>query len=201
MTITVLTQTGRAACRWVTKTLDAEGLRYSLREDPAAEDLLVGIYQQRRPGTHARHASRRRRGVRTAGAGAPARAAPGGRGVSETIRRLAPCGGVFITRPGAAQLRGVTRRRIDTLIQSQVLPVYMVCGHVMVLEADVLALNLPPVKPPDGYVTRHAAAARLGSAHRAVGLMVARGDLPAETINGRIHIRANDMRAAAQPAE
>lgn len=53
MTITVLTQTGCAACKWVTRTLDAEGLPYELRDvrqDPAAEDLLVGVYARLRPG-------------------------------------------------------------------------------------------------------------------------------------------------------
>lgn len=55
MTITVLTQPNCAACRWVTKSLDAEGLPYELRDvrtDPAAEDLLRGIYQRLRPGMH-----------------------------------------------------------------------------------------------------------------------------------------------------
>lgn len=55
MTITVLTQPNCAACKWVTKSLDAEGLTYQLRDvrqDPAAEDLLVGIYQRLRPGMH-----------------------------------------------------------------------------------------------------------------------------------------------------
>ncbi|WP_100452032.1 glutaredoxin family protein [Mycobacteroides abscessus] len=55
MTITVLTQPNCAACKWVTKSLDAEGLPYELRDvrqDPSAEDLLVGIYQRLRPGMH-----------------------------------------------------------------------------------------------------------------------------------------------------
>lgn len=55
MTITVLTQPNCAPCKWVTKTLDAEGLAYELRDvrtDPGAEDLLVGIYQRLRPGMH-----------------------------------------------------------------------------------------------------------------------------------------------------
>lgn len=118
--------------------------------------------------------------------------------MSGTIRRPAPGGGVFITRPAAAQLRGVTRRRIDNLIQEGKLPAYEVGGRVMVLEADVLALDLPAT-PPEGWITRHAAAAILGCTHRAVGLMVARGDLPAETINGRLYVREADVRAAAKP--
>ncbi len=118
--------------------------------------------------------------------------------MSGTIRRPAPGGGVFITRPAAAQLRGVSRRRIDSLIQQGALPAYQVGGRVMVLEADVLALELPTV-PPEGWISRHAAAKILGCTHRAVGLMVARGDLPAETINGRVYLREADVRAAAKP--
>lgn len=119
--------------------------------------------------------------------------------MSGTIRRPAPGGGTFITRPAAAQLVGVTRRRIDTLIQNEVLPAYQVGSRVMVLEADVLALDLPPA-PPAGYITRHAAATILGCTHRAVGLMVARGDLPAEEINGRVYVREADVRKAATPS-
>lgn len=55
MTITVLSQPNCAACRWVTKTLDAEGLPYQLRDvrtDPAGADLLRGIYARLRPGMH-----------------------------------------------------------------------------------------------------------------------------------------------------
>ncbi|ALM19093.1 helix-turn-helix domain-containing protein [Mycobacteroides abscessus] len=118
--------------------------------------------------------------------------------MSGTIRRPAPGGGTFITRPAAAELRGVTRRRIDSLIQGGELPAYQVSGRVMVLEADVLALELPTV-PPDGWISRHAAAKVLGCTHRAVGLMVARGDLPAETINGRVYLREADVRKAATP--
>lgn len=118
--------------------------------------------------------------------------------MSGTIRRPAPGGGVFITRPAAAGLRGVTRRRIDSLIQQGELPAYQVGTRVMVLEADVLALNLPTA-PPTGYITRHAAAKILGCTHRAVGLMVARGDLPAEEIDGRIYLREADVRKAATP--
>ncbi|WP_254425268.1 helix-turn-helix domain-containing protein [Mycobacteroides abscessus] len=69
---------------------------------------------------------------------------------------------------------------------------------MMVLEADVLALALP-IAPPEGWITRHAAAKVLGCTHRAVGLMVARGDLPAETINGRVYLREADVRKAATP--
>ncbi|QZH66744.1 helix-turn-helix domain-containing protein [Mycolicibacterium farcinogenes] len=118
--------------------------------------------------------------------------------MSGTIRRPAPGGGVFITRPAAAQLVGVTRRRIDTLIQEGELPAYQVGGRVMVLEADVLELDLPTV-PPEGWISRHAAAAILGCTHRAVGLMVARGDLPAETFGGRLYLREADVRKAATP--
>ncbi|MFV1360696.1 DNA-binding protein [Mycolicibacterium fortuitum] len=118
--------------------------------------------------------------------------------MSGTIRRPAPGGGVFITRPAAAALRGVTRRRIDSLIQNGDLPAYEVAGRVMVLEADVLALELPTA-PPEGWVTRHAAAKILGCTHRAVGLMVARGDLPAEEFDGRVYLREADVRAAATP--
>ena len=118
--------------------------------------------------------------------------------MSGTIRRPAPGGGTYITRPAAAQVRGVTRRRIDSLIQQGVLPAYQVGTRVMVLEADVLALNLPTA-PPDGWISRHASARILGCTHRAVGLMVARGDLPAETINGRVYLREADVRAAATP--
>lgn len=118
--------------------------------------------------------------------------------MSGTIRRPAPDGGTFITRPAAAQLRGVTRRRIDSLIQQGELPAYQVGTRVMVLEADVLALELPAA-PPDGWITRHAAAKVLGCTHRAVGLMVARGDLPAETFNGRLYVREADVRAYAEP--
>ncbi|QQG95907.1 helix-turn-helix domain-containing protein [Mycobacteroides chelonae] len=118
--------------------------------------------------------------------------------MSGTIRRPAPGGGVFITRPAAAELRGVSRRRIDTLIQQGELPAYQVGRHVMVLEADVLALELPTA-PPEGWISRHAAAAILGCTHRAVGLMVKRGDLPAETIDGRVYVREADVRKAATP--
>lgn len=118
--------------------------------------------------------------------------------MSRTIRRPAPGGGVFITRPAAAELRGVSRRRIDNLIQDGELPAYQVGKRVMVLEADVLALELPPA-PPEGWITRHASARILGCTHRAVGLMVARGDLPAETINGRLYLREADVRAYAEP--
>lgn len=118
--------------------------------------------------------------------------------MSGTIRRPAPGGGVFITRPAAAQLRGVTRRRIDSLIQQGELPAYQVGGRVMVREDDVLALTLPPA-PPEGWITRHAAATILGCTHRAVGLMVTRGDLPAEEIDGRIYLREADVRKAATP--
>lgn len=92
----------------------------------------------------------------------------------------------------------MTRRRIDTLIQQGALPAYQVGTRVMVLEADVLALDLPAA-PPAGYITRHAAAKILGCTHRAVGLMVARGDLPAETFGGRLYVREADVRAAAKP--
>ncbi|SLH42262.1 DNA binding domain, excisionase family [Mycobacteroides abscessus subsp. massiliense] len=92
----------------------------------------------------------------------------------------------------------MTRRRIDTLIQEGKLPAYQVGKHVMVLESDVLALELPTA-PPDGWISRHAAAKVLGCTHRAVGLMVARGDLPAETINGRVYLREADVRKAATP--
>lgn len=92
----------------------------------------------------------------------------------------------------------MTRRRIDTLIQQGKLPAYEVAGRVMVLEADVLALELPTA-PPEGWISRHAAAKVLGCTHRAVGLMVARGDLPAETFNGRLYVREADVRAAAKP--
>lgn len=119
--------------------------------------------------------------------------------MSGTIRRPAPGGGVFITRPAAAELRGVSRRRIDTLIQDRKLPAYQVGKHVMVLEADVLAADLPSIAPPEGYVTRHAAAKVLGCTHRAVGLMVARGDLPAEEFGGRLYLREADVREAARP--
>lgn len=53
--ITVLSQPGCGACRFVEKTLDAEGLPYTVRDvrqDPAAADLLIGIYQRLRPGQH-----------------------------------------------------------------------------------------------------------------------------------------------------
>ncbi|MBX8688102.1 glutaredoxin family protein [Mycobacterium sp. 20091114027_K0903767] len=53
--VTVLSQPGCGACRFVEKTLDAEGLTYEIRdvrEDPAAADLLVGIYERLRPGQH-----------------------------------------------------------------------------------------------------------------------------------------------------
>lgn len=119
--------------------------------------------------------------------------------MSGTIRRPAPNGGTFITRPAAAELRGVTRRRIDSLIQNGDLPAYEVAGRVMVLEADVLALTIQPIAPPEGWVTRHAAAKVLGCTHRAVGLMVQRGDLPAEEFGGRIYLREADVRAAATP--
>lgn len=118
--------------------------------------------------------------------------------MSGTIRRPAPGGGTFITRPAAAQLRGVSRRRIDSLIQDEVLPAYEVAGRVMVLESDVLALELPTT-PPEGWISRHAAAGILGCTHRAVGLMVARGDLPAEEFGGRLYVREADVRAAAKP--
>lgn len=118
--------------------------------------------------------------------------------MSGTIRRPAPGGGVFITRPAAAQLRGVSRRKIDTLIQRRELPAYQVGKHVMVLESDALAVELPTA-PPEGYVTRYAAAKAIGCTHRAVGLMVARGDLPAEEINGRVYLREADVRAYAEP--
>lgn len=118
--------------------------------------------------------------------------------MSGTIRRPAPGGGTFITRPAAAAMRGVTRRRIDSLIQQGVLPAYEVAGRVMVLESDVLALELPTA-PPEGWISRHAAAKVLGCTHRAVGLMVARGDLPAETFSGRLYVREADVRAAATP--
>ncbi|CAJ1579816.1 DNA-binding protein [[Mycobacterium] wendilense] len=118
--------------------------------------------------------------------------------MSGTIRRPAPEGGTFITRPAAAELRGVTRRRIDTLIQQGKLPAYEVAGRVMVLEADVLALELPTA-PPEGWISRHAAAKILGCTHRAVGLMVARGDLPAEEFGGRLYLREADVRKAATP--
>ncbi|KAF0967272.1 helix-turn-helix domain-containing protein [Gordonia sp. YY1] len=118
--------------------------------------------------------------------------------MSGTIRRPAPGGGTFITRPAAAALRGVTRRRIDSLIQNGDLPAYQVGQRVMVLESDVLALELPTT-PPEGWISRHAAAKVLGCTHRAVGLMVARGDLPAETINGRLYLREADVCAAATP--
>ncbi|WP_100452031.1 helix-turn-helix domain-containing protein [Mycobacteroides abscessus] len=118
--------------------------------------------------------------------------------MSGTIRRPAPGGGTFITRPAAAQLRGVSRRRIDTLIQQGELPAYQVGRHVMVLEADVLAVELPTA-PPEGWISRHASAQILGCTHRAVGLMVARGDLPAEEFNGRVYLREEDVRAAAKP--
>ncbi|WP_170092339.1 glutaredoxin domain-containing protein [Mycobacteroides abscessus] len=55
MTITVLSQPGCAACRWVEKTLEAEGLAYTVRDvrtDPAGADLLRGIYARLRPGMH-----------------------------------------------------------------------------------------------------------------------------------------------------
>ncbi len=55
MTITVLSQPGCAACRWVEKTLEAEGLAYIVRDvrtDPAGADLLRGIYARLRPGMH-----------------------------------------------------------------------------------------------------------------------------------------------------
>lgn len=55
MTITVLTQPNCAPCKWVTKTLDAEGLAYTVRDvrtDPAGADLLRGIYARLRPGMH-----------------------------------------------------------------------------------------------------------------------------------------------------
>lgn len=55
MTITVLSQPNCAACKWVTKTLDAEGLPYTVRDvrtDPAGADLLRGIYARLRPGMH-----------------------------------------------------------------------------------------------------------------------------------------------------
>lgn len=119
--------------------------------------------------------------------------------MSGTIRRPAPGGdGTFITRPAAAELRGVSRRRIDNLIQEGKLPAYMVGKHVMVLEADALAVELPSA-PPEGFITRHASAKILGCTHRAVGLMVARGDLPAEEIDGRIYLREADVRDAATP--
>ncbi|WP_235680600.1 helix-turn-helix domain-containing protein [Mycobacteroides abscessus] len=92
----------------------------------------------------------------------------------------------------------MTRRRIDSLIQNGDLPAYQVGTRVMVLEADVLALELPTA-PPEGWISRHAAAKILGCTHRAVGLMVTRGDLPAETFNGRIYLREADVRAAAKP--
>ncbi|WP_170092340.1 helix-turn-helix domain-containing protein [Mycobacteroides abscessus] len=118
--------------------------------------------------------------------------------MSGTIRRPAPGGDTFITRPAAAQLRGVSRRRIDTLIQRRELPAYQVGKHVMVLESDALAVELPTA-PPEGYVTRYAAAKVIGCTHRAVGLMVARGDLPAEEIDGRVYLREADVRAYAEP--
>lgn len=118
--------------------------------------------------------------------------------MSGTIRRPAPAGGTFITRPAAAQLRGVSRRKIDTLIQRRELPAYQVGKHVMVLESDALAVELPTA-PPEGYVTRYAAAKVIGCTHRAVGLMVARGDLPAEEIGGRVYLREADVRAYADP--
>lgn len=118
--------------------------------------------------------------------------------MSGMIRRPAPGGGTFITRPAAAQLVGVTRRRIDTLIQEGELPAYQVGGRVMVLEADVLELDLPTA-PPEGWITRHAAAKILGCTHRAVGLMVARGDLPTEEFGGRVYVREADVRKAATP--
>ncbi len=92
----------------------------------------------------------------------------------------------------------MTRRRIDNLIQEGKLPAYMVGKRVMVLEADVLALELPPA-PPDGWISRHASARILGCTHRAVGLMVTRGDLPAQEIDGRVYVREADVRAAATP--
>lgn len=118
--------------------------------------------------------------------------------MSRTIRRPAPGGGVFITRPAAAELRGVSRRRIDNLIQDGELPAYQVGQRVMLLEADVLALELPPA-PPEGWITRHASARILGCTHRAVGLMVARGDLPAEEFGGRLYLRESDVRKVATP--
>lgn len=118
--------------------------------------------------------------------------------MSGTIRRPAPGGDTFITRPAAAELRGVSRRRIDTLIQNRKLPAYQVGKHVMVLESDALAVELPTA-PPEGYVTRYAAAKVIGCTHRAVGLMVARGDLPAEEVDGRVYVREADVRAYAEP--
>lgn len=54
-TFTILSQPGCGACRFVEKTLSAEGFSYAVRdvrEDPAAADLLIGIYARLKPGQH-----------------------------------------------------------------------------------------------------------------------------------------------------
>lgn len=55
MTITILSQPGCAACRLIEKTVEQAGLVADIRdvrEDPAAEALLRGLYDAYRPGHH-----------------------------------------------------------------------------------------------------------------------------------------------------
>lgn len=107
----------------------------------------------------------------------------------------------FISRSAAAELKGCTRKRIDTAIKRGDLPVYEVAGRTVVKEADVRALRLTvrPTVPPVGKLTRTAAAEILGTYPQRVTAMIQRGELAAETIDGTQYLDEKVVRAMAKP--
>lgn len=107
----------------------------------------------------------------------------------------------FISRNAAAQLRGCTRKRIDSAIRRGDLPAYEVAGRTVVKAADVEALDIPvrPSTPPAGVVTRTAAASMLGTYPQRVTAMIGRGELSAETIDGTLYLDEKTVRELAAP--
>lgn len=107
----------------------------------------------------------------------------------------------FISRNAAAQLRGCTRKRIDTAIKRGDLPAYAVAGRVVVREADVLALEVTvrPSTPPAGKITRTRAAEILGTYPQRVTAMIKRGELTAETLDGTLYLDEAVVRELATP--
>lgn len=107
----------------------------------------------------------------------------------------------YISRNAAAQLRGCTRKRIDTAIRDGRLPAYEVAGRVVVKEADVQALELTvrPSTPPAGKITRTRAAEVLGTYPQRVTAMIKRGELTAETLDGVQYLDEKAVREMATP--
>ncbi|AUN38651.1 DNA-binding protein [Tsukamurella tyrosinosolvens] len=105
----------------------------------------------------------------------------------------------FISRRAAARQLGCTWKRLQRQLDHGHLQAFEVKGRVVLKQEDVDEFELPPLTPPDGWITRTEAVAILRSYPGKVNALVADGTLEAMESDGRVFVRKSDVRAYAEP--